>query len=65
MRRRVEDRIRELCSQAVAEDNPQKFEAIITELRLLLRTHVQNLRKKLSSRPATPERRHIENSDNY
>ena len=58
MRRRKEDKIRLLCSQAIAEKDPEKFTLIITELRTALHLQVAELRKRLTE--GTPQRREQE-----
>jgi hypothetical protein len=55
MRRRMEDKIRDLCSQVIAEQDPEKFTTIILELRTALRIHIQNIPRKALSN--TPHRR--------
>ena len=44
----LEDRIRELCSQAVQEDDAQELNRILGELKLALREHTERLRAMLS-----------------
>ena len=49
-----EDRIRELCSQAVAADDAQELNRILGELRLALHEHTEWLRAMLSLYPILP-----------
>ena len=58
--RRLEDRVRELCSKAVKARNAE-FDAALSELRAALREHSSRLRKmaaaKLLHKEVTPDRR--------
>jgi len=47
----LEDRIRNLCSQAVAADDPQELNRILGELKLALREHTERLRVMVSLYP--------------
>jgi hypothetical protein len=42
--RRTDDRIRELCRQAIAADDAS-FASVLSELRSAMREHIQHLRK--------------------
>jgi ATP/maltotriose-dependent transcriptional regulator MalT len=50
----LEDRIRELCSQAVAADDAQELNRILGELKLALHEHTERLRALLSLYPILP-----------
>ena len=50
----LEDRIRELCSQAVQEDDAQELNRILGELKLALHEHTERLRAMLSLYPISP-----------
>ena len=50
----LEDRIRELCSQAVAADDAQELNRILGELKLALHEHTERLRAMLSLYPILP-----------
>ena len=54
--RRLEDRIRELCSKAVAADDSANFREVMRELREALREHSNRLRE-LAARKLRPEGR--------
>jgi hypothetical protein len=41
---RLEDRIRELCAQAIASDETD-FQGVISELRSAMREHIEKVRK--------------------
>src|SRR6202167_658355 len=56
MLNRLEDRIRELCAQAVASSNSSGFNEVIHELQSALHEHTKRLRKRFLS-PIVPERR--------
>jgi len=49
MKRRMEDRIRQLCSDVVAEKDEQKVHELSEELRILLRRHALGLRSNLGN----------------
>jgi len=63
--RRLEDRIRELCTKAVATSDPTEFDAVMQHLREALREHAKRLGQlaaaKLGQQPIAkhlrPERR--------
>jgi hypothetical protein len=57
MTRRLEDRIRELCSQAVSASDPEKLHESLKHLRSALREHIQLLRKRAVQHPPPPQRR--------
>jgi len=50
----LEDRIRELCSQAVQADDAQELSRILGELKLALHEHTERLRAMLSLYPILP-----------
>ena len=54
--RRLEDRIRELCAKAVADDDPADFNEIMQKLRESLREHANRLRE-LAARKLRPKGR--------
>ncbi|MGA2391165.1 MAG: hypothetical protein ABSF97_19555 [Candidatus Sulfotelmatobacter sp.] len=56
MLNRLEDRIRELCAQAVASSISSGFNEVIHELQSALHEHTKRLRKRFLS-PIVPERR--------
>jgi hypothetical protein len=59
MSRRLEDRIRRLCAQAVNVTDPAETNAILQRLTAALHEHVDRFRRKLSAeRSFPPERRH-------
>ena len=43
--RRLEDRIRELCSKAVSSDDSE-FSTVMSELRAAMREHVERIRTR-------------------
>lgn len=47
--RRVEDRIRELCAEAVAAKSSHKAQLILAELRLAIRQYTQRLRNRAAA----------------
>jgi NAD(P)H-hydrate repair Nnr-like enzyme with NAD(P)H-hydrate dehydratase domain len=59
--RRLEDRIGELCTKAVATTHDSEFSSILEELREALRSHTERVRKlaeaKLSAGLPVEERR--------
>jgi hypothetical protein len=57
MHRRMEDRIRDLCEQAIAEQDPGRLRRIHLELRDVLHQHIGRLRKRLFSPSIAAERR--------
>ena len=54
--RRLEDRIRELCTKAVAADASADFSEVMRQLREALREHSNRLRQ-LAARKLRPEGR--------
>jgi hypothetical protein len=52
--RRLEDRIRELCTKAVAADDSSDFSEVMRQLREALREHANRLRQ-LAARKLRPE----------
>jgi hypothetical protein len=59
MLRRLEDRIRQLCAQAVTATNLAEVEVILEQLRTAIHEHIGRLRKLATKRPAHPERRQL------
>ena len=59
--RRLDDRIRELCAEAVAAKSSHKARQILGELQAALRQYTQRLRGRtaamMTGRPLPPERR--------
>jgi hypothetical protein len=55
--RRLEDRIRELCSQAVASTNAADAKAVLRQLRAAIHEHVGRLRSKLAADSVLPRER--------
>jgi hypothetical protein len=55
--RRLEDRIRKLCAQAVATDDPEELSQTLNQLTAALHHHIERLRKLAATRPTPPERR--------
>jgi len=55
MRRRLDDRIRELCDKALAAQSAPEWENIITDLQSGLREHNERLRKRVALRLAGRE----------
>jgi hypothetical protein len=51
-KRRLDDRIRELCDQALAAQSAPEWEAIIADLQSALREHNERLRKRVALRLA-------------
>jgi hypothetical protein len=54
---RMEDRIRNLCSQLLATKKDEEIEPLLVELREALRQHIERLRRRLGSYPFLVERR--------
>ena len=50
----LEDRIRELCSQAIQANDAQELNRILGELKLALHEHTERLRAMLSLYPILP-----------
>jgi hypothetical protein len=57
MHRRMEDRIRKLCAEFVAEKNPEKSRELSEQLRAELHQFVEILRAKVTHYPIGEERR--------
>jgi hypothetical protein len=57
MHRRMEDKIRQLCEQATAEEDSAKLGRILVELRSAIHQHIGRLRTKLATYPVGVERR--------
>jgi hypothetical protein len=53
----MEDKIRTLCAQLLAEQDEAKLAPLIVELRDQLHRHIERLRAKLLDYPVTIERR--------
>jgi hypothetical protein len=53
----MEDKIRALCAQILAEQDEAKLTALIVELRDQFHRHIERLRAKLVDYPVTIERR--------
>jgi hypothetical protein len=59
----MEDRIRQLCLRAIAEQSPEKFSKVIGELRAELHVHMESLRKRLGTSDLVERRsRHMRES---
>ena len=56
--RRLEDRIRKLCGQAVATTDLSELSQVLEQLTAALHDHIERLRKLAAMRPVPPERRH-------
>ncbi|MCU1298757.1 MAG: hypothetical protein JWO91_3035 [Acidobacteriaceae bacterium] len=56
MHPRLEDKIQELCSKAIAAKEQPEIEAAIAELRAALKEHIHKMRERVISFPE-PERR--------
>jgi hypothetical protein len=57
MHRRMEDRIRKLCAEFVAEKNPEKSRELSEQLRAELHQFVEMLRAKVTQYPIIEQRR--------
>jgi hypothetical protein len=55
--RRLEDRIRKLCADAVVATDPALLNPILEQLQSALRDHTAKLRRMASLRPAPRDRR--------
>jgi hypothetical protein len=55
--RRIEDKIRTLCTQLLATDEEDELRGILVELRNALRQHIQQLRAGFANYPFVVERR--------
>lgn len=49
MPRRMEDKIRQLCQRAIAEQDPEQFTKIVVELRETLHTQIKTLRQRIAA----------------
>jgi len=57
MLRRLDDRIRLLCGEAVKNQDPAELHNILCHLRAALREHTQRIRHSAVNPPLLPERR--------
>lgn len=58
MRRRLEDKIRDLCEKLIrAEDKSEEFHAAAAELRASLSEHISRLRRQVADYPIARDRR--------
>jgi hypothetical protein len=57
MNRRMEDRIRKLSGELVAEQDPTKVRDLSTQLRVALHDYIESLRAKVMAYPVVDERR--------
>ena len=55
--RRLEDRIRDLCAQALVVDEPAQLNSILEQLSIALHEQVERLRKRAAGTSLQPERR--------
>jgi hypothetical protein len=55
--RRLEDRIRKLCAQAVVTTDLNEVSQILEQLTAALHDHIDRLRQLAARRPFPPERR--------
>lgn len=55
--RRLEDKIRKLCADAVATTDPSQLNEILEQLAQALREHTDRVRKMAAARPGPRERR--------
>jgi len=62
-RRRLEDRIRELCAKAVVTPESAELDEIFQQLRAALREHTERLRHLAVSAPVPPDRRALKQPD--
>jgi hypothetical protein len=46
-----EDKIRELCMQAVEENDPAKAEVLLHQLREAIHAHIEKLRERMAKYP--------------
>ena len=63
-RRRLEDRIRELCARAVVTPESAELDEIFHRLRAALREHTERLRQLAVSTPVLPDRRAVKTLPN-
>jgi hypothetical protein len=57
--RRLGDRIRRLCAQAVATTDAGELNRVLDQLSAALRAHTDRVRKLAAMRPTPPERRQL------
>jgi hypothetical protein len=57
--RRLEDRIRRLCSEAVTAAEPAELNPILEQLSAALRNHTERVRQLATMRPTPPDRRRV------
>ncbi len=57
--RRLDDRIRQLCAQAVATTDASELTRILRQLTGALRAHTERVRQLAVKRPTSPERRRL------
>jgi hypothetical protein len=55
--RRLEDRIRRLCADAVTISDPTELNSTLEQLTAALQNHIDRLRQVAAMRPTPPERR--------
>jgi cell fate (sporulation/competence/biofilm development) regulator YmcA (YheA/YmcA/DUF963 family) len=53
----MEDKIRELCQQAVEERDSAKAEALLHQLSEAIHVHIEELRGRIATYPVVQERR--------
>jgi len=63
--RRMEDKIRTLCAQLLAEQDEEKITLLIVELRDRLHQHIERFRAKLVDYPVATERRNRSRADSH
>ena len=57
MYRRMEDRIRKLCAEVIAEPDPEKARELSRQLRTELHDFIAGLRARVSNYPVVDDRR--------
>jgi hypothetical protein len=57
--RRLDDRIRRLCAEAVETTEPDELNSILEQLAAALRSHTERVRKLAAARSTPPERRRL------
>jgi hypothetical protein len=55
--RRIDDRIRKLCQELIAEQDLEKFQSLAAEFREAIHEYVQRLRARLDDYPIVHDRR--------
>jgi hypothetical protein len=60
MKRRLEDRIRELCAKAVATPETPEWNNILQQLANALHEHTRRMRKLITEVPIRVERRSVD-----